>query len=161
MLMGAFIPTLMHRIHQNSAVKRVWARVVLGWVTSWEVLVLHPFLLNTYKKKSCCTRLFGKKSNGRIWKVVPPCLMWCLFRKRNACYLEGPKCQSSWTPLRLCFAFEDLIWMDFYISYLFYSMLLKTFFIPPFFVLCSYISCNWVAALCFVFYFIFCNDFFT
>ena len=28
--------------HQNSEVKRVWARVVLGWVTSWEVLVLHP-----------------------------------------------------------------------------------------------------------------------
>ena len=23
--------------------KRAWARVVLGWVTSWEVLVLHPF----------------------------------------------------------------------------------------------------------------------
>src|SRR6185295_19660744 len=28
--------------HQNSKVKRAWARVVLGWVTSWEVLVLHP-----------------------------------------------------------------------------------------------------------------------
>ena len=28
--------------NQNSAVKRAWARVVLGWVTSWEVLVLHP-----------------------------------------------------------------------------------------------------------------------
>ncbi|CAL8163438.1 unnamed protein product [Prunus armeniaca] len=28
--------------HQNSEVKRVWARVVLGWVTAWEVLVLHP-----------------------------------------------------------------------------------------------------------------------
>ena len=28
--------------HQNSVVKRAWARVVLGWVTSWEVLVLHP-----------------------------------------------------------------------------------------------------------------------
>ncbi|KAF7834398.1 protein NRT1/ PTR FAMILY 6.1 [Senna tora] len=27
----------------NSEVKRAWARVVLGWVTSWEVLVLHPF----------------------------------------------------------------------------------------------------------------------
>ena len=30
----------------------VWARVVLGWVTSWEVLVLrplHPFLF-TYQK---------------------------------------------------------------------------------------------------------------
>ncbi|MED6142520.1 hypothetical protein PIB30_114602, partial [Stylosanthes scabra] len=29
--------------HQNSAVKRAWARVVLGWVTSWEDLVLHLF----------------------------------------------------------------------------------------------------------------------
>src|SRR3989337_2775881 len=30
--------------HQNSEVKRAWARVVLGWVTSWEVLVLHSLL---------------------------------------------------------------------------------------------------------------------
>ncbi|KAK7321116.1 hypothetical protein VNO77_31341 [Canavalia gladiata] len=29
---------------QNSAVKRAWARVVLGWVTSWQVLVLHLLL---------------------------------------------------------------------------------------------------------------------
>ena len=28
--------------HQNSEVKRVWARVVLRWVSSWDVLVLHP-----------------------------------------------------------------------------------------------------------------------
>ena len=33
--------------HQNSEVKRVWARVVLGWVTSWEVLVLHPFFFSS------------------------------------------------------------------------------------------------------------------
>ena len=47
---GAIIPELMH-----SAVKRDWARVVLGWVTSWEVLVLHlsfckfssPFCIKT------------------------------------------------------------------------------------------------------------------
>ena len=25
--------------------KPIWARVVLGWVTSWEVLVLHPSFL--------------------------------------------------------------------------------------------------------------------
>ena len=31
--------------HQNSVVKCAWARVVLGWVTSWEVLVLHIFLV--------------------------------------------------------------------------------------------------------------------
>ncbi|KAK8540322.1 hypothetical protein V6N12_046609 [Hibiscus sabdariffa] len=69
---GAIIPALMHRIPSelrsqaclgesstrmgdllgsprvaplflNFAVKRAWARVVLGWVTSWEVLVLHPY----------------------------------------------------------------------------------------------------------------------
>ncbi|MED6154595.1 hypothetical protein PIB30_114071 [Stylosanthes scabra] len=37
------------RIHwQNSAVKRAWARVVLGSVTSWEVLVLHLFFSTSF-----------------------------------------------------------------------------------------------------------------
>ena len=31
--------------HQNSAVKRLWAGIVLGWVTSREVPVPHPHLL--------------------------------------------------------------------------------------------------------------------
>jgi hypothetical protein len=31
------------RSHQNSEVKRLWAGIVLGWVTSREVPVLHPF----------------------------------------------------------------------------------------------------------------------
>ncbi|KAF8047446.1 hypothetical protein N665_3024s0001 [Sinapis alba] len=31
-------------LQTNSAVKRDWARVVLGWVTSREVFVLHSFL---------------------------------------------------------------------------------------------------------------------
>jgi hypothetical protein len=33
------------RSHQNSEVKRLWAGIVLGWVTSREVPVLHPFLI--------------------------------------------------------------------------------------------------------------------
>lgn len=33
------------RSHQNSEVKRLWAGIVLGWVTSREVPVLHPLLL--------------------------------------------------------------------------------------------------------------------
>ncbi|MED6215382.1 hypothetical protein PIB30_113139, partial [Stylosanthes scabra] len=32
----------------NSAVKRAWARVVLGCVTSWEVLVLHLFFSTSF-----------------------------------------------------------------------------------------------------------------
>jgi hypothetical protein len=31
------------RSHQNSEIKCLWAGIVLGWVTSWEVPVLHPF----------------------------------------------------------------------------------------------------------------------
>lgn len=34
------------RSHQNSEVKRLWAGIVLGWVTSREVPVLHPFSQN-------------------------------------------------------------------------------------------------------------------
>ncbi|KAF1885763.1 hypothetical protein Lal_00008501 [Lupinus albus] len=34
---------LRNLIARTHAVKRAWARVVLGWVTSWEVLVLHLF----------------------------------------------------------------------------------------------------------------------
>ncbi|MED6142229.1 hypothetical protein PIB30_111644, partial [Stylosanthes scabra] len=32
----------------NSAVKRAWARVVLGSITSWEVLVLHLFFSTSF-----------------------------------------------------------------------------------------------------------------
>ena len=43
--------------HQNSAVKRLWAGIVLGWVTSREVPVSHPHsfcsfsYLNTLSEK--------------------------------------------------------------------------------------------------------------
>jgi hypothetical protein len=33
------------RFRQNSEVKHLWAIIVLGWVTSWEVPVLHPLFL--------------------------------------------------------------------------------------------------------------------
>ncbi|KAK7350139.1 hypothetical protein VNO77_08294 [Canavalia gladiata] len=41
------VPSYQHQCigsHQNSVVKRALARVVLGWVTSWEILVLHLLL---------------------------------------------------------------------------------------------------------------------
>ena len=38
---GAIILALMHRIPSKLLVKKGRAIVVLGWVTSWEVLVLH------------------------------------------------------------------------------------------------------------------------
>ena len=38
------------RSHQNSEVKRLWAGIVLGWVTSREVPVLHPLLIQFQTK---------------------------------------------------------------------------------------------------------------
>ncbi|KAL0730600.1 hypothetical protein Bca4012_026693 [Brassica carinata] len=37
---------------ENSAVKSAWARVVLGLVTSREVLVLHPFLFFLFRSET-------------------------------------------------------------------------------------------------------------
>jgi len=34
--------------YQNSAVKRARARLVLGWVSSWEVVMLHPTFFNYF-----------------------------------------------------------------------------------------------------------------
>ena len=34
--------------HQNSAAKRPWARIVLPWVTRWEVLVSYPFCVSAH-----------------------------------------------------------------------------------------------------------------
>ena len=34
--------------HQNSAAKRPWARIVLPWVTRWEVLVSYPFCISAH-----------------------------------------------------------------------------------------------------------------
>ena len=50
--------------HQNSAAKRPWARIVLPWVTRWEVLVSYPFLLletrfRTGQKRACLDRNSG------------------------------------------------------------------------------------------------------
>ena len=49
--------------HQNSAVKRPWARIVLGWVTSREVLVLHPPSFSSFSPPLVCME--NKTQGGR------------------------------------------------------------------------------------------------
>ena len=54
------------RSYQNSAVKRSWTRVVLGWVTSKKVLVLNPsfFLLKMYDSRTF-------RPWRQTWHVIP------------------------------------------------------------------------------------------
>ena len=32
---------------------------------------------------ACWQGHFGRLRNGVIWKIVPPCLMWCIWKERN------------------------------------------------------------------------------
>src|SRR3954471_4706220 len=81
---GAIIPALCTGSHQNSAVKRAWARVVLGWVTSWEVLVLHPSFLPCASNRTspsilffCCSSSPTLCARAVTWGFPPQrCLRW-------------------------------------------------------------------------------------
>src|SRR6266540_1981345 len=59
--------------YQNSEVKRAWARVVLGWVTSWEVLVLHPSFL----------WYFSIVSGNSMFFLLITCYMPWTFRREH------------------------------------------------------------------------------
>ena len=58
------------RSHQNSEVKRLWAGIVLGWVTSREVPVLHPFW-SYFEKNNSLTRAGGRGQSK--WKGPVQC----------------------------------------------------------------------------------------
>ena len=59
--------------HQNSAVKRARVRVVLGWVTSLKVLVLHPsfrVLRVPFRSATCHPNGFGLSYRHRSRAIV-------------------------------------------------------------------------------------------
>ena len=74
--------------HQNSDVKRAWARVVLGWVTSWEVLVLHPFLSRLFLLFVSLLIKFLVESNNLILALY--CLFFVLPNLREYKSWRGP-----------------------------------------------------------------------
>ena len=45
----------------------------VSWVMPSSVVVLF----------ACWQSHFGRLRNGVIWKIVPPCLMWCIWKERN------------------------------------------------------------------------------
>ena len=60
------------RSHQNSAVKRAWARVVPGRVTLREVLVLHPFFILFLDRSSTLYANCFDLIHSDVWTA--PCL---------------------------------------------------------------------------------------
>jgi hypothetical protein len=58
-------------------VQDLWSLVFCLFDVSWVMLDSVKDLVSYWK------RHFVKKFNTKIWRVVPLCLMWCLWRERN------------------------------------------------------------------------------
>ena len=56
---------------------------------------------------ACWQGRFGRYCNGDIWKVVPLCLMWCLWKERNSRCFED--IERSMLDLKLLFLLGVLI----------------------------------------------------
>ena len=50
---------------------------------------------------ACWQGRFGRHRNRVIWKVVPLCLMWCIWKERNSRYFED--IERSMPDLKLLF----------------------------------------------------------
>ena len=62
----------------------------------------------------------GKHPKHMIWRTVPHCLMWCLWRERNMRIFEG--CEQHVDELKLLFLrtlFEWMALLDYFVSLLF------------------------------------------
>jgi hypothetical protein len=58
---------------------------------------------------NCWQGSLGRHQNFVIWKAIPHCLMWCLWRERNARTFEG--CELSVVELKLQF-YRSLTGLD-------------------------------------------------
>ena len=51
--------------------------------------------------------MFGRHRNTELWRIVPHCLLWCIWRKRNARSFEG--CERSMLEIKSFFFLHTLL----------------------------------------------------
>ena len=56
----------------------------------------------------CCWPRFSKQAAGSIWRMIPHCIMWSLWRERNARCFEGS--EKSIHDLKMLFLYTLLEW---------------------------------------------------
>jgi hypothetical protein len=59
---------------------------------------------------ACWQGKMGRHPNFLIWRAVPHCLMWCLWRERNMRIFEG--CEQHVAELKLLFPRTLFEWMS-------------------------------------------------
>lgn len=78
---------------------------------------------------------FGWHCNIDFWRLVPHCLMWCIWRERNARCFEG--CERSLLKIKSFFLHTLLVWCRPVAFFLFFSysyliiVVLGLDFLPP------------------------------
>ncbi len=105
-----------HLFRHCVVARELWSLVFCLFCVSWVM----PYFVS--ELLSCWKRRFGNRSNGEIWKADPLCLLWYLWRERNAGCFEGKELHMS--KLKILF-FEDFIWVDFDLSYFFYCRVFR------------------------------------
>ena len=58
---------------------------------------------------ACWQGSFGRHRNFPIWRAVPHCLMWCIWRERNEHSFED--CEWSYVEIKLLFLRSLLDWV--------------------------------------------------
>ena len=90
-------------LHCNLA-KDLWDSVLSSFGVSWVMPCQVRLLVD------CWQGGLGRQRNSLIWKAIPHCLMWCLWRKRNLRSFED--LEMSFPALKLLF-FRTLIeWLN-------------------------------------------------
>ena len=59
---------------------------------------------------ACWLGQFGRHRNGNIWRIIPHCLMWCLWKERNSRCFED--IERSIPDLKLFFFRTLLDWLS-------------------------------------------------
>lgn len=80
----------------------MWSFVFYLFDIHWVMPLLVMDLLASWQGS------FGRHPNAAIWKIVPQCLIWYIWRERNARNFEG--CEWSIIELKSFFLFSLLDW---------------------------------------------------
>ena len=82
----------------------LWDMVFSLFGVSW---VMPLFVVGLF---ACWQGCFGRYCNGDIWKVVPLCLMWCIWKERNSRCFED--IERSMSDLKLLFLWTLFDWFS-------------------------------------------------
>jgi hypothetical protein len=72
-----------HLFLHCSMAKQLWDTILIMFGVQWVMPRTVKDLI------TCCPGALGRRRHAEIWRIIPHCLMWCLWRERNLRTFEG------------------------------------------------------------------------